>query len=150
MEPSQLNWEQAHIIIERDTSGDVQGGKRRPGTGSICLNSWNNIFYKLHKGGVVKVNDTKTISGDVRLMCCYLFMDLLCGLSVTEGHGGQIFQDRHLHRAVATVEERHQGARVHRSIHNLGTNTCREERGGEEKRREERRGVNNSCLLRTK
>lgn len=65
-------------------------------------------------------------------------MNLLCGLSITEGHGSQIFEDRHLHRAVATIEQRHQGARVHRSIHNLGTNTCREEkRGGEESRAEE-------------
>lgn len=72
-------------------------------------------------------------------------MDLLCGLSITEGHGGQIFKDRHFHRAVTTIKQRHQGARVHRPIHDLGTNTCRGQ-----KRREERRGVNNLCLLGTK
>lgn len=52
-------------------------------------------------------------------------MYFLCGLGITKGHGGQIFEDWHLHRAVAAIEQRHQGARVHRSIHNLGTNTCR-------------------------
>lgn len=52
-------------------------------------------------------------------------MYLLCGLGVTKGHGGQIFEDWHLHGAVAAIEQRHQGARVHRPIHNLGTNTCR-------------------------
>lgn len=60
-------------------------------------------------------------------------MYLLCGLGVTESHGGQIFEDGHLHCAVAAIQQRHQGARVHRAIHNLGPNTCREtEREGRE------------------
>ncbi|TNN63326.1 hypothetical protein EYF80_026428 [Liparis tanakae] len=37
-------------------------------------------------------------------------MDLLCGLGVTERHRGQIFEDGHLHRAVAPIQQRHQGA----------------------------------------
>lgn len=56
----------------------------------------------------------------------YLFVYLLCRLGITESHGGQIFEDWHLHGAVAPIQQRHQGARVHRPIHNLGPNTCRE------------------------
>ncbi len=63
-------------------------------------------------------------------------MYLLCGLSITESHSGQIFEDGHLHRAVAPIEQCHQGAWVHRPIHNLGPNTCREIES--EREREER------------
>lgn len=49
---------------------------------------------------------------------CYLLVDLLCGLSVTEGHGCYVFQDGHLHSAVAPVQQRHQRARMHRPVHN--------------------------------
>lgn len=55
----------------------------------------------------------------------YLFMDLLRRLGITESHSGQIFEDWHLHSAVASIKQRHQGAWVHRSIHNLRPNTCR-------------------------
>lgn len=56
----------------------------------------------------------------------YLFMNLLRGLGVTERHSGQIFENGHFHSAVAPVQQRHQGARVHRPIHNLWPDTCRE------------------------
>ena len=66
----------------------------------------------------------------VRVCVCvcvfYLLVDLLRGLSVAEGDSRQVFQDGHLHGAVAPIQQRHQGARVHRPIHNLGPNTCRE------------------------
>lgn len=60
----------------------------------------------------------------------YLFMYLLCGLGITERYSGQVFEDGHLHGAVAPIQQRHQGARVHRPIHNLGPNTCRENEVG--------------------
>lgn len=53
----------------------------------------------------------------------YLLVDLLRGLSVAEGHGSQVFQDGHFHGAVAPVQERHQRARVHRPVHDLGPDT---------------------------
>lgn len=56
----------------------------------------------------------------------YLFVYLLCGLGIAERYSGQVFEDGHLHGAVAPIQQRHQGARVHRPIHNLGPNTCRE------------------------
>lgn len=58
-------------------------------------------------------------------------MYLLCGLGITESHGGQIFEDGHLHSAVAPIKQRHQRARMHRPIHNLGPDTCRETEGEE-------------------
>lgn len=66
-------------------------------------------------------------------MHLYLFMYLLCRLCITESHSGQIFEDWHLHSAVTPIQQRHQGARVHRPIHNLGPNTCRETRREERK-----------------
>ncbi len=56
----------------------------------------------------------------------YLLMYLLCGLSITERHCSQVFQDGHLHGAVASIQQRHQGARMHWPVHYLGPNTCRE------------------------
>lgn len=56
----------------------------------------------------------------------YLLVYFLCGLSVTEGDSRQVFQDGHLHGAVAPVQQRHQGARMHWPVHDLGPNTWRE------------------------
>lgn len=56
----------------------------------------------------------------------YLLVDLLCGLSVAEGHGGQVFQDGHFHGAVAPVQERHQRARMHGPVHDLGPDTWKQ------------------------
>lgn len=53
-------------------------------------------------------------------------MDLLCGLGIAEGHGGQVFQDGHFHGAVAPVQERHQGARMHGPVHDLGPDTWKQ------------------------
>lgn len=56
----------------------------------------------------------------------HLLVDLLSGLSVTEGHSGQVLQDRHLHGAVSAIEQRHQGAGVQGAVHDLGADTCEE------------------------
>lgn len=48
----------------------------------------------------------------------YLLVDLLCGLSVTESHSCHVFQDGHLYCAVPSVQQCHQGAWVHRPVHN--------------------------------
>lgn len=170
MKPSQPNWENGtHSHYYRalhkrrrarrtDTSGDPRS--------NLCFNSSvsdngngeqvikaNDIVMRLpvmvflekrHKDEAIKVNYTHAIKKKKKNKseAPHLFVYLLCGLGVTEGHGGQIFEDRHLHGAVAAVEQRHQGARVHGSIHNLGTNTCRG-------RAAKHRGLNNSCLLST-
>ncbi|CAN8000021.1 unnamed protein product [Ixodes pacificus] len=42
----------------------------------------------------------------------HLLVDLLGRLGVTEGHRRHVLEDRHLHRAVAPVQQRHQGPRV--------------------------------------
>lgn len=48
----------------------------------------------------------------------YLLVDLLRGLSVTESHSCHVFQDGHLYCAVPSVQQCHQGAWVHRPVHN--------------------------------
>lgn len=53
----------------------------------------------------------------------YLLVDLLGGLSITEGHRRYIFQDGHLHGAVSAIQQRHQGARVHGPVHDGGSDT---------------------------
>lgn len=55
-----------------------------------------------------------------------LLVDLLSGLCITEGHSGQVLQNRHLHGAVSAVEQRHQGAGVQGAVHDLGADTCKE------------------------
>lgn len=56
----------------------------------------------------------------------HLLVYLLCGLSIAEGHGSQVFQDGHFHGAVAPVQERHQRARMHRPVHDLGPDTWKQ------------------------
>merc|ERR550532_1912842 len=43
-------------------------------------------------------------------------MNLRGGLGVTEGHGGHVLQDGHLHGTVPAVQESHQGTRVHGAV----------------------------------
>ena len=54
----------------------------------------------------------------------YLLVDLLRGLRVTEGHGGHVLQDGHLHRAVPAVQQRHQGPGVHGPVHDRRSDAC--------------------------
>lgn len=58
----------------------------------------------------------------------HLLVDLLSGLCVTEGHGGQVLQDGHLHGAVSPIEQRHQGAGVQGAVHDLGADACEDGR----------------------
>lgn len=59
----------------------------------------------------------------------YLLVDLLGGLSVAEGHGGHVFQDGHLHRAVPAVQQRHQWTGVHGPVHYRRPDACTERCG---------------------
>ena len=61
-----------------------------------------------------------------RMGGAHLLMNLLGGLCVAEGHGGQVLQDGHLHGAVSAVEQRHQGAGVQGAVHDLGADTWEE------------------------
>ena len=63
-------------------------------------------------------------------MASHLLVDLLGGLGIAEGYGGQVFEDGHLHGAVAPIQQGHQGARVHRPVHDLGPDTWSEEEIG--------------------
>lgn len=57
----------------------------------------------------------------------YLFVDLLCGLGVTEGYSCQVFEDGHLHRTVSSIQQGHQRPGMHRPVHDLRPYTCREQ-----------------------
>lgn len=59
----------------------------------------------------------------VWLCLLYLLVNLLCGLGIAESHSGHIFEDGHLHSAVASVQQGHQGPRVHRPIQDWGSDT---------------------------
>ena len=49
-------------------------------------------------------------------MLTYLFVYFLRGLRVTESDGGDIFEDGHLDRAVAAVEQSDERPRVHGTV----------------------------------
>lgn len=62
-------------------------------------------------------------SVDVCVGLFYLLVNLLCGLSIAEGHCGHFFEDGHLHSAVAPVQQGHQWARVHWPVQDGGSDT---------------------------
>lgn len=70
-----------------------------------------------------------TSQGDMRVDSgTHLLVDLLRGLRVAEGHGGQVLQDGHLHSAVTAVQQCHQGPGVQGAVHDLGADTCKDGR----------------------
>lgn len=57
-------------------------------------------------------------------MLSYLFVDLLGGLSIAESHSCYVFEDGHFYGAVTSVQQRHQGARMHGPIHDRWPDAC--------------------------